>query len=395
MSRQATPDRSSLQLIADVLVGRRVASDVDANAWPQIPQRAEHHGLAPMLYAALRLQDLPGEAQPALQSLAVSVRQHAVHWMLLERAQVEIAQALDHAGIPAIWLKGGALAHTLYPDPALRPMVDLDVLVPFDQREDALRVVQSTGYDFYEMDESLLGRSDNVLRQKLSHHYHLRDGPGGHVILELHFRLLSYDDSSLSLDDHAWFWSQRTPVRLSDGTMLDTLSPDAHLLYLCAHALIQHGRDDFRLLRYLDIHLLIQFSYINWTVVTERAIQLGWTPAVEETLRMCRDYFATELPEDVLHRLAQSRSALGVERVERMAGAGNRWERVRTNLRALSVREAIVYAAQIVIPRPPYMRSRYRVPEGRPVWPYYLRRWADQGSEVAASTWKWLTGRYR
>lgn len=37
--------------------------------------------------------------------------------------------AFDQEGIEALVLKGGALMHLLYPDPALRPMSDLDLLV--------------------------------------------------------------------------------------------------------------------------------------------------------------------------------------------------------------------------------------------------------------------------
>lgn len=365
MSPQATPENSLLRLIADMLVGRRMASDISVDAWLRIAQQAERHGLAPMLHAVLRAHDLPDEARPALTSLAASARQHAVHWMLLERAQSEIVRALDHAGIPAIWLKGGAFAHTLYPDPALRPMVDLDVLVPFDQREDALRAVQVAGYDFYESDESLIRSSANPISLSVAHHYTLRGSAGGHMMLELHFRLLTHDDTLLSLEHLAWFWKQRQIAALPNGLQIGVLSPEANILYLSAHALLQHGRHDFVLLRYLDMHRLIEQSAVEWETVVERAATLGWTSAVDEALRTCVEYFATPVPESVLADLHARRTPADAARVERLTGVGNRWERVQANLRSMSVRDALTYALRIGFPPPSYMRRRYAVAPSR------------------------------
>jgi hypothetical protein len=44
-------------------------------------------------------------------------------------AQLQCVRAIDAAGIPAVYLKGFANAHTLYPDPDLRLFGDLDILV--------------------------------------------------------------------------------------------------------------------------------------------------------------------------------------------------------------------------------------------------------------------------
>ena len=40
-----------------------------------------------------------------------------------------VVDALEAAGIPSVLLKGPALARTVYPDPALRQSVDIDLLV--------------------------------------------------------------------------------------------------------------------------------------------------------------------------------------------------------------------------------------------------------------------------
>ena len=65
-----------------------------------------------------------------------------------EYAQAQVQTALAEANIPAMWIKGSALAHTIYPKPSLRPMCDLDVLVPYDRREAAFEEVTQLGYHF-------------------------------------------------------------------------------------------------------------------------------------------------------------------------------------------------------------------------------------------------------
>lgn len=55
----------------------------------------------------------------------------------LQMISDEMMQTLRKAGIPSIPLKGSFLSRIIYPDPALRPMSDIDLLVPVDRVEEA------------------------------------------------------------------------------------------------------------------------------------------------------------------------------------------------------------------------------------------------------------------
>ena len=54
-------------------------------------------------------------------------------------------QRLDSVGIPVRVLKGTASSHLDYPDPALRTYGDVDLLVPGDHYEQAVRLLVSDG----------------------------------------------------------------------------------------------------------------------------------------------------------------------------------------------------------------------------------------------------------
>jgi hypothetical protein len=56
-----------------------------------------------------------------------------------------VVDALHAAGIPALLLKGAALVETVYPDPAQREMLDLDILVPGEQLDEASSVLTPLG----------------------------------------------------------------------------------------------------------------------------------------------------------------------------------------------------------------------------------------------------------
>ena len=65
-----------------------------------------------------------------------------------ERSLDRLLQAFAAAGLPVILLKGAALAHLIYPSPALRAMADVDVLIEGSDTARALAVARDLGYAF-------------------------------------------------------------------------------------------------------------------------------------------------------------------------------------------------------------------------------------------------------
>jgi len=372
------------------------AASIADEDWSRLVARAVQHGLAPMLWWRLKREGFILDEDARFAPLIETAHHTAVGAALLDHGLRAVDTALRDAAIPALWLKGAALAPTVYPEPALRPMGDLDVLVPYDQREAALAVIQRIGYDFYEDEGHIFGGGRDPLLARLSYHYHRRGGPGSVIVLEVHYRLLSSDDELLPLDQHAWFWSQRAMLTLADGFVLHTLTPEAHLLYLCAHALLQHGGADTYLLRILDLHLLIAQSDLRWDVIVDQAVVFGWTTPIAEALTAAQAYFSTPVPVGVLDALRARRPVHeDPARVARLSRSGSRWQQVRLRLASMSWGERAAFVRRIVLPSPAYMRARYQIADGKAVWPYYAARWIDQARDIASAGWKQLTGQYR
>jgi hypothetical protein len=96
--------------------------------WEGVPAFAEAHGLVPLLYTHLQAAGvaLPPRAAQQLQGYYI---QHAHAARVRAQVLADILARFRAAGVDVLVLKGAALAYLVYPQPALRPMRDIDLLV--------------------------------------------------------------------------------------------------------------------------------------------------------------------------------------------------------------------------------------------------------------------------
>ncbi len=109
--------------------------------WSRLLEAAEAHGLSSLLYHHLcrtGLPELPESARITLKLQYLRHRRRSQVWTAVLR---DVLLAYQESKIDLFLLKGGALRHILYPDPALRPVGDLDLLV---KSQDAPQAQQAT-----------------------------------------------------------------------------------------------------------------------------------------------------------------------------------------------------------------------------------------------------------
>ncbi|MBV9772414.1 MAG: nucleotidyltransferase family protein, partial [Gemmatimonadetes bacterium] len=244
------------RLLASLVVGHADPRDVGPGDAAALVSLALEHGLAPVLLAAVRDADVDPTGS-AWAPLVEHARWVASRYLLARVEQSRIEAALAPLGIEWVWLKGYALAHSVYPRPALRPMLDLDLLVPAGRCGEAERAVRALGY-------RLAGDAPPMFRgvERTWHHTPALRSPSG-VMVELHTRL--HPSEQLLATPHlAWFRAQTVETH-SAGARVRHLEPEAQLLHLCAHAILQHGEGDLHLQRYYDCHLLLSRTpQLDW-----------------------------------------------------------------------------------------------------------------------------------
>ena len=130
-ARQAQGVRALLAAWLATSTGPAPAVAVEEYGADAILAACEREGVVSLIHSRLAAMAVTQSVPPdLLQPLAARARQSAARSLLCVSEARKIQQALDTAGIPAIWLKGIALGQWLYPSAHLRDIADIDVLLP-------------------------------------------------------------------------------------------------------------------------------------------------------------------------------------------------------------------------------------------------------------------------
>ena len=266
------------------------ARDLPSQTWDETLEIALRHGVAPLLHRALKsggaLAELPERVRTRLEE------ERRTNGLLNMRKYGEfrrIAQALHEQNIPLIALKGLHLADLVYRDISLRPMSDLDVLVPRSEVERAMASLQSIEYGFA---EDVSGAACAMLATKCNIGLaHRRLG----LCLEIHWTLAEPGDGYIPPMDE--IWRSATFGHLGDAGV-QLMSPEFMLLHVCAHLAYNHvfGFD----LRALCDIAEIARARIDWVVVADQGRRHGWTRGVAAALRLARDHLGADIPAETL-----------------------------------------------------------------------------------------------
>ena len=125
--------------------GRLVDAASRLTRWAEVPDAAEAHGLAPLLYRHLSDAGAPLPMETRQQLFASNVRHRDANQYRFEILG-QILEAFEREDIRVVVLKGAALAHLLYESPGLRPFGDLDLLVEPQAAWRAQSVLGSLGF---------------------------------------------------------------------------------------------------------------------------------------------------------------------------------------------------------------------------------------------------------
>ena len=189
---------------------------------------------------------------------------------------------LEQAGHAPIALKGAWLGAQAYPEPAQRPMRDLDLLVPLAGVRAAYELLLEAGYREAEPPEMAL---DDVIR--LDKHMPILVSPRG-TMIELHHHLWEPDGRL----DHASPATDEVALRAravlgSDG--IRYLAPQDTLAHLIVHAVYSHRLDCGPLLL-PDINFLLRAAPIDWPQFWDQARSGHWRGGARLVLDLVAHY---------------------------------------------------------------------------------------------------------
>lgn len=272
-----------------------------------------------------------------------------------------VLRALEAAGIPVIVLKGAALAETVYPTLADRPMGDVDLLVRPADREQASAVLEAAGYRYVPEPQQPFSPFATTFTGEMA--FRGRD----RTVIELHWQLTPSEWLQQLCDlDPAPFWAAAQPLEVEGAHALQ-LAPHDLLLHLCVHLTVHgygHG------VGFTDIvQVVAAYQPFAWELFLARATRFRLRSLCYFPLEICVAVLGASVPAHVLAALRpptwQRRLVRWIADPQKAATGGAPVGRARGYLLQVAVAERPIDLvrplAWLLFPGPRWLAQRYRL----------------------------------
>lgn len=301
--------------------------------WQEAVAGAVRHGIAPMLFSALKANSelVPPEA---LKLARNAFERNAFHCMTNAEELLKILRAFHELGIRALPFKGVVLGASIYGDMTARTAGDLDLLIHYNDLQRAADLLKRRGY---ELKSEVLHDGSPALENYFEFHFE-RASDG--MVLELRWRLELTQPRyrhELGID---WVWPKRRTAMLAGADVPD-MDPVSLLLVLCMHG-SKHAWS--RLVWICDVAKLLEREPgLDWDAAQREAKRVGLWRCLALGVLLARRIAGAEPPADVLRsferngtmrKLAEFLDENLLERPGRMPPG-----RVPYNLRILGFRD--------------------------------------------------------
>jgi hypothetical protein len=286
--------------------------------WPRLERIGGRNSVMPILLSILDNSQVPKDMVRRWRQLSVGAE---LFYQRAKKAAIKVCRIFEEEGIPAVVLRGMALTQSVYADPALRPMVDVDILVPESVRQVLPQIMKKQGFV-----AKLTLRSQFVYRI---------DG----VVFEIHWSLLTPKRYRNIVDSATWLESRRL-IRTDDGALY-CLSPENELLELVCHSFIHHEVNN--LLQLLDIALVSNLNALDWDYLVSWCRDASVTRLFFFTVGLADQLFKLGLRER-LDEVGVAMPSLCKDMLDAyrasLFGADTRWQFMRRKANLLRVAES-------------------------------------------------------
>ena len=274
-------------------MAQRIFTALKAALW-NLPYAGPTTDEMESIYKEMKLQAVAGLASPLQAEWKKESMGQIMFFLQLAHAQNELIQLLQQQELHPVIIKGCAAA-CYYPQPELRTMGDIDILLPTSEFERALQIMIQNGYDLWEKE-----RFNNYHVNLRKHHIHF----------ELHHKPAGVEEDArgAALMKTIAEGFSNIETREVSGYMVPMLPPLQNGLVLLLH-IEKHLKEGLGLRQIIDWMLFVKHHITDETWKTE--YRMAFAAVKLETLaitvtRMCQLYLG--LPEELTwcHSASQS-----------------------------------------------------------------------------------------
>jgi hypothetical protein len=328
--------------VSAVVAGQQPAAPV-APPFSRVEASLARHGVLPVLYDRLRADASWHALAPEIRAaLASAFQTSAARTFLLDGELARIAAAAPGLTL----LKGSALGRTVYNNPALRPVSDLDLLVERERAGEVQRRLEGIGYRG-------LGLTAHPRVGRLARRYRCElplVGPVaglGSLLVELHWSLA---ELPYYVDLIPAAALQAGASRLPELPDFAVPRPAVSLAVAAGHLALHHSRD-LRLIWLVDFDCLARSGRVDWDDLLGLAERWKLGLALHAGLKVVRDWLGTPVEPSVLAELARLAGDPIAVRAWGLGDAapGRARRRAAASFRMLPAAAAIRYAGWLAL----------------------------------------------
>jgi hypothetical protein len=331
----------------------------------------KYNRLVPLFYDRVKpyMEYFSSEFIAQLKEVA---RADTLRMMKMEAVFRKVIPLLEQHQVPVIAIKGFSISTVVYANPYLRPMADIDLLVPPASFQKAGQVLTDAGA----VQKRNSGpESSGDVSYDSTYIY------AGEKI-ELHHHLMnpSFRDS---LSRETIFENITTSHIL--GMQCRVLNPEMQLFYMLHH-LNRHM--DYKLARMIwlmDIHyfLRVYSGKLYWQKIQTFVNECGNDTDIYRGLHLCREFFNDDLPERIppckdVGLLATSYLGLCEGRDTRTDNVGS--FKMAGQIKGFGGK--IRFILQKLFPSADFVRHYYKLIAGRNIPWHYIRYYLEKGKKA-------------
>ena len=315
--------------------------------------------IIPLLYHRISQQNLKESFPEAFMVRLKALQQKSIlHSLQMEGVIKEVISLLRKENIQPFLLKGIALAFAVYENPALRPMLDIDLLFTGDGQMRAHEILKAKGSrDMYAQES----------KYTMGLWQHIPPVQYKNVIIELHSHIAAaYEPGFLPLEQVV-----ENPDIITMGEhSCFALNPEMQVYHLLTH-MHKHVLSRYsRLIWLADLHLYLtrhQHTF-DWNKFWKLAETTGLTPCFEKYLRLLKNVLNTQLPisENDEH---YAEEFLGICR--RIVAGENTIGTMGMMKKLVTTRQKILFLKGKLFPSVEYVKRKFNIKNRNKAIMYY------------------------
>jgi len=267
-----------------------VLPETSVEEWTGLLEILAPHWILPLLY--WKASHLSCELRPP-EKITIIMRDtflwSRARCLQRERQLRNLLDAFNREKVPILVLKGLAFAGSIYPDPAMRPSDDIDLLTIPENFVKAREIFLNLGYQCF------LKRFEASKDFENQEEFTLKNGSKNNCSVELHWDLHKFLGNKRNLDIREFF--RRSINVESSALSFKTFNPIDGLIHAALHMVLSHNQD-VRLIWIYDCALLARrlAAPNDWEMLKELSIARGARVAMENSLKMAEIWTGLKIP---------------------------------------------------------------------------------------------------